>query len=162
MSSRGSITLVYGPKVITDDKVLDAIAAAIDNHLDFTISNANLGGDPAVGVEKQALIFYNTGPGTANRNRTAPEWDPKGGAGKLIFSKDIKSVVYGNTFIADPQLYTRLYKALIGAQSYDISNTSIGVDPLKGTGKTATVVYYNGTGPAIEVFAQEGGKIQFK
>ncbi|MCJ1230071.1 hypothetical protein MMC12_006742 [Toensbergia leucococca] len=152
--SRATIIAFYGPKAITG-KALDTIAEAIDQHTDIKVSNDTFGEDPAPGVIKYGMIYYSLGDGLPHRMRGAQEYQT------FTFSKDIKTIVYGNVEVKDQTVYTNMYQALLSNQGYKVYNDSMGGDTLPGTVKIATVVYFNGTGAAKEVSAREGDTIQW-
>ncbi|KAI9810385.1 MAG: hypothetical protein M1827_006271 [Pycnora praestabilis] len=152
--SRATIIAFYGPKAVTG-KALDTIAEAIDKHTDLPVSNETFGEDPASGVVKYGMVYYSLGEGLPHRMRGAHEYE------KFTFSKDIKSIVYGNVEVKDQSVYTSMYYALINDEGFKIDNGSMGGDPAEGTFKIATVVYFNGTGAAKETSAKEGESIKW-
>ncbi|MCJ1483157.1 hypothetical protein MMC06_003324 [Schaereria dolodes] len=152
--SRATITAFYGPKGITD-KALDTIANAIDQHTDINVSNETFGEDPARGVVKYGMIYYSLGDGLPHRMRGAQENQT------LTFSKDIKTIVYGNVEVKDQGVYTNMYNAFLNNQGYKVDNDSMGGDTLPGTVKIATVVYFNGAGAAKQISAIEGDTIKW-
>ncbi|MCJ1434737.1 hypothetical protein MMC27_004107 [Xylographa pallens] len=152
--SRATIVAFYGPKAVTG-KALDTIARAIDTHADLAVTNETFGEDPASGVVKYGMVYYSLGEGLPHRMRGAQENQ------NFTFSKDIKSIVYGNVEVKDQSVYTNMYNALVNNQGYKVDNDSMGGDRLPGTVKTATVVYFNGPDAAKEASAKEGDTIKW-
>ncbi|MCJ1405307.1 hypothetical protein MMC11_008534 [Xylographa trunciseda] len=150
--SRATIVAFYGPKAVTG-KALDTIAQAIDKHTDLTVGNETFGEDPAPGVAKYGMVYYSLAEGLPHRMRGAPEFQ------SFSFSKDIKSIVYGNVEVKDQAVYLNMYNALISNKGYMVDNDNMGGDTLPGTPKTATVVYFNGPDSAKEASAKEGQSI---
>ena len=148
--SRNTITLFYGPKQVTDAAVLNKIASAIDHHQDFTVDNEALGGDPAVGTRKFAVIYYRLQEQNSPlRGRSAAEGE------KLTFGTDIELITYGGKQIADPLVYNGCYTAFTQNHTYHIDNNSMGGDPAVGTVKTATAIYYKNGGTPVQESRKE-------
>ncbi|MCJ1371114.1 hypothetical protein MMC20_002329 [Loxospora ochrophaea] len=104
--SKSTIVAFYGPKQLTG-KAIDTIAEAINKHTDLPITNETLGGDPAGFVVKYGMVFYSLAEGLPLRMRGGREGE------KFTFSKDIKSIVYGNVEIKDQFVY--FYETGVGA-----------------------------------------------
>ncbi|MCJ1378140.1 hypothetical protein MMC17_001236 [Xylographa soralifera] len=152
--SRATIVAFYGPTAVTGG-ALDTIAKAIDQHTDLQVSDETFGEDPAPGVVKYGMVYYSLGKGLPHRMRGAQEGQ------SFTFSKDIKSIVYGNVEVKDQTVYTDMYNAMINNQGYKVDDNSMGGDTLFGAVKIATVVYFSGTDPVKETSAKEGDTLEW-
>ena len=149
--SRSTLTVFYGPKPITDGNVLNRLAEAIDGHKDFVVSNQSMGGDPAVGTYKTAMVYYSlAASGSPLRGRVAGEGQSLG------FGTDIAQLVYRPKIVADGGVYAGAYDAFRNKRPFPVTNGSMGGDPQVGTVKWGQAFYYTDGGMVVEESRREG------
>jgi len=154
--SRSTLIVFYGPKQITDGSVLDKIAAAIDSHKDYPVSNSTMGGDTQVGTVKNAIAVYRLAESnSALRGRIASEGQ------SLPFGTDIQYLEYGGKTIStdDSPVYSNAYANFLNNTPFPVNNGSMGGDPLIGTLKSATAIYYRNGQTAVQESRTEGQQI---
>jgi len=152
--SRSNLAVFYGPSWVADERVLNAIATAIDRRQDFLVSNGSMGGDPAVGIFKHAIVLHRL-HGSPLRARVAGEGQ------SLPFGTDIQLITYGGAIVNDPTIYESAYRALISNSPFPINNNSMGGDTLPGTLKTATVTYYRNQQQPVTETRSEGDSFRW-
>jgi len=125
--------IVYGGKLITSPEICSRVAAAIQKHEDYAVTNESMGGDPLDGVPKSCAVYYSDGG--LVKGRFAREQQA------LPFSYDIRRIVYGGVEITQQAVYNRFFNAFAKRESIQITNDSLGGDPTPNIFKTCTIEY---------------------
>ncbi|KAJ9653532.1 hypothetical protein H2198_007314 [Neophaeococcomyces mojaviensis] len=157
--SRNSLTVFYGPKQVTDNHTLNAIADAIDNRKDYRVTNSSMGGDTLVGTEKFAMVYYRLDARNSPviRGRVAAEGDT------LKFGTDISKIEYAPpaTTITNSGVYFTAYRKFISNSPFTVNNNSMGGDINPGVPKHGTFTYYKNGGRVVSERANEGHNIDW-
>lgn len=139
------LAVVYGGKLITDQKVLDSIQSSLNNNEDFQVTNDRLGGDPWPGVGKFCVVCYKfekRGSDMFYRARSASE------GGKLAFNIDIEKIQWQDHVLEGHQFtigYSNIFRALLLGGSYKPNPQHFdNDDPAPGKEKTLRMTYRSG------------------
>ncbi|MCJ1398739.1 hypothetical protein MMC11_001940 [Xylographa trunciseda] len=74
----------------------------------------------------------------------------------------VMSISWGGKSITDKSAVDRLYKLGESMKPFVVNNDLFGMDPAKGSVKTAVIAYRFGQGPTVNISVTEGSTVSFK